>query len=224
MKTSITRQLVTKDLQIMKPYAIFYLLGGIGAILIAMFAPGDAAGISAMILFIAALFGAGVHCAWQTVVEERDKQTLPFMMSLPISVREYTSAKLIANLLLVGGIWVILSAASYLIYIGEIMPDGFIPFMTIVLVGIFLAYIMILATVLIFESLAPAIIAMVAANLLTQAFLWWISDLHAIRSTIGGTVPVWNNTVISVLVLQIGTVVGLVALTYFLQSRKTSFV
>ncbi len=224
MKTSITRQLVIKDLQIMKPYAIFYVLGGFLAILIALFVRGDAAGVTAMILFIAALFGAGVHSAWQTVVEERDKQTLAFMMSLPISVREYTSAKLIVNLLLVGGIWVTLSAASYLIFVGETMPHGVIPFMTIVLVGIFLAYIMILATVLIFESLAPAIIAMVAANLLTQAFLWWISDLYAIRSTIGGTVPVWNSTALTVLTLQVGTVIGLLVLTYYLQSRKTSFV
>lgn len=222
MSASIVKQLVIKDLQLMKLYAIFYWLGGILAIFIAVFG-GDAAGIAAMILFVAALFGAGVHSA-MLIVEERREQTLAFVMSLPITVREYTSAKLISNLLLVGGIWVTLSAASYVIFIGETMPNGTIPFMTIVLVAIFVAYIVVLVTTLIFESITPTIVAMVGANLLTQALLWWIVDLYGIRSTISGLVPVWNATVLTVLTIQVGTVVALLGLTYYLQSRKTAFV
>ena len=224
MRTSIVKQLVVKDLRIMKWYGVFYWLGGVLAILIAVFGGGDAAGTTAFILFVAALFGAGVHSAMQTVVEERREQTLAFVMSLPISVREYPSAKLIANLVLVGGIWVTLSAASYVIFIGDTLPLGTIPFMTIILVAIFLAYVMVLATTLIFETIAPAIISMVAANLVSQVVLWWLVDLHGIRSTIGGTVPVWNSTVLTVLAIQVGSVVGLVALTYYLQSRKTAFI
>lgn len=223
MSRSIVKQLVLKDLKIMRPYAIGYWLGGILAILIAIFG-GDSAGIVATILFVAALFGAGVHCAMQTVFEERRQQTLPFMMSLPITIREYTSGKLIANLLLVGGIWLSLSAASYVIFIGEAMPNGAIPFMTIVLVGIFVAYIVVLSTTLIFETTAPTMIAIVAANLLTQALLWWIADLHGIRSTIGGQAVVWNSTALTVLFAQAATIIGLVIVTYLLQARKTSFV
>ena len=96
--------------------------------------------------------------------------------------------------------------------------------MTVVLVAIFVAYIVVLATTLIFESVTPAIVAMVGANLLTQALLWWVAELYGIRSTIGGQVPVWNTTVLTVLALQIATVVGLLAATYYLQSRKTAFI
>lgn len=223
MSTSIVKQLVIKDLQLMKRYGIFYWVGGILAIVITVFG-GDAAGMVGIILFVGALFGAGVHCAWQTVVEERREQTLAFVMSLPITAREYTSAKLIANLVLVGGIWVTLSAASYVIFIGSAWPAGFIPFMTIVLVAIFVAYIVILATTLIFESITSATIAMVGANLVTQGMLWWVADLHGIRSTIGGQVPVWNSTALTVLTLQIVSAVGLLGVTYYLQSRKTSFI
>ena len=222
MKTSIVKQLVIKDLQLMKPYAIGYWLGGVLAVLIAIFS-GDVGGIVAMILFVAALFGAGVHSA-MLIVEERREQTLAFVMSLPITVREYTSAKLISNLLLIGAIWLTLSAASYVIFIGETMPNGTVPFMTIVLISIFVAYIVVLATTLIFETITPTIVAMVAANLVTQALLWWIVDLHGIRSTIGGQVPVWNATVLTVMLVQAATVIGLLAATYLLQARKTAFV
>jgi ABC-type transport system involved in multi-copper enzyme maturation permease subunit len=222
MKTSIVKQLVIKDLQLMKPYAIGYWLSGVLAVLIAIFS-GDVGGVVAMILFVAALFGAGVHSA-MLIVEERREQTLAFVMSLPITVREYTSAKLISNLLLIGAIWLTLSAASYVIFIGETMPNGTVPFMTIVLISIFVAYIVVLATTLIFETITPTIVAMVAANLVTQALLWWIVDLHGIRSTIGGQVPVWNGTVLTVMFVQGAVVIGLLVATYLLQARKTEFV
>jgi len=223
MKDSIIRELVMKDLSIMKVPSMCYWLGGIGAILLALFY-GDAAGTIAFILFISVTFGAGVHAAMQTVTEERREQNLPFIMSLPITISDYTKAKMIANLVLVGGIWVTLSAASYVIFIGDVMPSGTIPFMTIILVAVFLAYIIILTTTVVFEGLAPALIAVVGANLGSQALVWWISDFHGVRSTVNGTEAIWNGTYLTVLGLQFGAIATLVGLTFYAQSRKTEFI
>jgi hypothetical protein len=219
---SIVRELVIKDLRIMKIPSLCYWLGGIGAIALAM-GWGDTAGTIAFILFISTMFGAGVHAAMQTITEERREQNLPFIMSLPVTIGDYTRAKMLANLLLVGGIWLTLSAASYVIFIGDVMPNGTIPFMTIILVAVFLAYIMILATTMIFEGLAPAITAIVAANLGSQALVWWISSLHGVRSTVNGLEVVWNSTYLTVLGCQIGAIVGLIALVFYAQSKKTEF-
>lgn len=223
MNESIVRQLIVKDLRLMKIPAIAYWLSGLVAIVVVVVG-GDVAGMTAIILFVAALFGTGVHSAMLTVTEERREQTLPFIMSLPITIREYTSAKLIGNMLLVGGVWLTLSAASYVVFIGEALPLGAVPFITIVLIAILLAYVIILATALIWESMTPTIVAIVAANLCTQGLLWWIASLHGIRSTIGGNAIVWNTTSISVITLQIFSIVALLAITYQLQARKTSFI
>lgn len=220
---SVIRELILKDLRIMKIPSLCYWLAGIGSVLMAVFF-GDAAGTIAFILFVSALFGAGVHAAMQTITEERREQVLPFIMSLPLSIRDYTVAKMLANLMLVGGIWLTLSAASYVIFIGDVMPNGTIPFMTIILVAIFLAYVIILTTTMVFQSLAAAITAVVAANLGTQALLWWISDFHGIRSTINGSEAEWNGTSLTVLGLQLLAVALLVGFTFFAQSRKTEFV
>lgn len=219
---SVVRELVRKDLQIMKIPSLCYWLGGLGAIVMAI-AWGDTAGTIAFILFISAMFGAGVHAAMQTITEERREQNLPFIMSLPITIGDYTKAKMLANLLLVGGIWLTLSAASYVIFIGDVMPNGTIPFMTIILVAVFLAYIMILATTMIFQGLAPAITAIVAANLGSQAFIWWISSLHGVRSTVNSAEVIWNSTYLIVLGGQLAAIVGLIALVFYAQSRKTEF-
>lgn len=52
--SSIVRQLIWKDLQIMKIPSICYWLGGLGAVALALFY-GDAAGTIAFILFISAI-------------------------------------------------------------------------------------------------------------------------------------------------------------------------
>ena len=222
-RPSVIKALVMKDLQIMKVPSLCYWLGGILAVLMAIFY-GDAAGTIAFILFISVLFGAGVHSAMQTVTEERREQNLPFIMSLPITIRDYTTAKMIANLLLVGGIWISLSAASYVIFIGDVMPGGTIPFMTIILVQVLLAYIIILATTVIFEGLAPALIAVVGANLGSQALIWLVSDLHGVRSTVNGTEAIWNGTYLTILGLQWGSIGALIGTTFLAQSRKTEFI
>ena len=224
MSASIIPQLVRKDLHIMKIPVLCWWAGG-GAAVVATVVVGAGFFIFGMILFVTGMAGAGVHAVMQTVVEERREQTLPFIMSLPITVREYTTAKLIANLAIFASVWLTLSAASFVVFIGpEGMPSGAFPYVTIVMVGIFLAYTIILATSLITESIGGSITAIVGANIVTQLFLFWVADLHGIRSVIGGNVAVWNWTVVTVLSAQLTVIAALIGLTYLLQCRKTDFV
>ena len=225
MNQSIVRQLVKKDLQIMKIPALSWWAAGIAAIGIAVFG-GSAFDLAAFILFITGMAGAGVHAVMQTVVEERREHTLAFIMSLPVTVREYTSAKLIANLAIFGPIWLTLSGVGcFLSFAGDDgMPDGTLPFSTIVLVGIFLAYTTILTVSLVTESIGYSIGAIVGANIGTQIYLWAVVDLYGIRSVIGGPTPVWNGTVLTILAVQTLAIVMLIALTYVLQARKRDFV
>lgn len=224
MTRSIVPQLVRKDLQIMKSAVLAWWAGGIAAIAATVIA-GSRFFIFGMILFVSCMAGAGVHAVIMSVVEERREKTLAFIMSLPITVKEYTTAKLIANLAIFLTVWTTLSAASLVIFLGPGgMPDGALPFVVIVLVGILLAYTVILATSLISESIGWSIASMVVANLGTQLFLWWVASFDGIKSVVGGTVAVWNRTAISVLGGQIAVIVGLVALTYALQARKSDFV
>ena len=151
MSASIVPQLIRKDLHIMRIPILLWWLGGVAAVATTI---GAGFFLFGMILFVTCMAGSGVHAVMQTVVEERREQTLPFIMSLPITVREYTTAKLLANLLIFTSVWLTLSGASFAVFIGpEGLPDGAVPFVTIVLVGIFLAYTIVLATSLVTESI-----------------------------------------------------------------------
>ena len=224
MNRSIVRQLVMKDLEIMKIPVLCWWAGAVAAVVLVVLG-GEAVGLFGFILFITGMAGAGIHAVMQTVVEERREQTLAFVMSLPITVREYTSAKLIANLAMFGTVWLTLSVASFVIFVGEEgMPDGRIPFVTIVLVGVFLALSVILAVSLVTESIGFSIAAIVCANIFTQIYLWAVVDLYGIRSVMGGPTPVWNTTAVTILSLQITAIASMIALTYVLQARKKDFI
>lgn len=222
MSASIVPQLIRKDIQIMKAPALWWWLGGIAAVVTTM---TTGIFLLGMILFVTCMAGAGMHTAVMTVVEERREQTLPFIMSLPITVREYTSAKLVANLTIFSAVWLTLSGASLVVFIGpEGMPDGAFPFVIIVLVGIFLAYTLVLTVSLIAETVGAAIASTVGANILTQLFLWWVVSLEGISASVEGDVAVWNGTALTVLAGQLLTIVALIGVTYALQARKTDFI
>ena len=221
MSTSIVPQLVRKDLVLMKVPILLWWFGGVLAVVMTVALDLFLFG---MIVFVTCLAGAGMHPAVQTVVEERREKTLPFIMSLPITVREYTTAKLVANLVIFGVVWLTLSGASLIVFVGpEGLNAGALPFVVIVLVGIFLAYTIVLATSLVTESIGGAITAIVGANLVTQLFLWWVVDLEGMRTVVKGDVAVWNATAFAVLGGQLVAIVALLAVTYALQARKTDF-
>ncbi len=225
MSQSIVRQLVVKDLMIMRNFVMLYWLGGFLSVAFVVLASGEVASTIGSILFIAAMAGAGVHALFQTIVEEKIKMNLPFIMSLPVTVREYTSAKLIANLLIFGSVWLTLSAASFVVFVGDDgMPVGSMPFLSIVLVGILAAYTVMLTITVVTASQGYAIFATVLGNLGLQALLWYIADLYPVRSFIGGNEAVWNTTVVSILCIFIAAIVGMLVLAVVLQFRKKDFI
>ncbi len=220
MNPSMIRKLVVKDLTIMKPWILSYWAGGFCAIVLAIFG-GESFGTFAFILFITALGAAGVHTIIQTIVLERTEMNLPFIMSLPITSREYTLSKIIGNLAIFLGVWLTLSAASFIIFIGDALPRGVIPFFCILLLSILFAYTLMLTTSLVTEGMGWTIGATVVANIGTQMFLWSISELHGIRSVIGGNEPVWNSTSLGVIGAELLVIVAcLIGATFVQFGRK----
>ncbi len=224
MTNSIIWQLILKDWHLMRSYILLYWFGGFAAVGITVLA-GDVGDLIGMILFICALAGAGIHAIFETIINEKKEQNLPFVMSLPVTVREYTIAKIAFNLGIFLSVWLTLSAASYLIFVGDnALPAGTIPFITIILFAVLLAYALMLSVCLVWSTMTPSMIAIMVGNIGTQAYLWWLASLYPIRSVIGGNVAVWNTTTVSVLAIQAALVVVMLVATVLLQYRKKDFI
>ncbi len=223
MDSKMIRRLVLKDWYFQRKAMLVYLAAG--ALALALVAnSGEGSFFAGSILLITVLITVGIHLAMATVVEERKDQTLAFVMSLPVSAKEYTTAKILANLLIFLFPWLALLVGSFAVIASRTaLPDGLIPFTAIVLLEIFASSVLILSVALVSESQNWTIGAIVFGNLFFQGFLYFVSHLPDIAQTMNGPRIVWSPAAINLLVAELTAIALLVGLTFWLQSRKTDF-
>jgi ABC-2 type transport system permease protein len=159
------------------------------------------------------------------VIAERTEQTLAFVMSLPISVKEYTLAKILANLLIFGLAWLLLLLFSYtLIGYSEKLPDGLIPFTTIILGTTLIDICLILGVALVSESQGWTIATFVFCGLAIQVALYAISNFPEIENNIKTSQVVWNLEAIGLIFIEAVLCLVILAITFYFQSKKKDFI
>jgi ABC-2 type transport system permease protein len=224
MNTRIIRQLMRKDLSMISTPVLCYFIAGLVAV--AMFAmENKAAFYGGMVLMISALVTLSVHPPVNSLCHERKEGTLVFVMSLPISPRDYLWSKLMFNLLtFFVPTTVLLLATCALFAWQDAIPDGMIPFVVILFGAIATNAVVILAMAVVTESLEKTIVTMAVCNLAFHAVFYAAANLQAMQAHIGGPVAVWNATVFAFLAAFAAIIAATFAVTLWLQSRKTDFI
>jgi hypothetical protein len=177
-----------------------------------------------LVLLISSIVIVGALLIFRTVIYERKNKTLVFTLSLPMSYMNYTVAKLAANLSAFVLVWMLLVAGVIgTILFREHLPNGLIPYFSIVLLELLIGYIAVLATALISESEAWTITVMSITNVGVSLFMFWAGSISGIKEHIEGPVAVWNSSAVTMLggELIIGCLI--IGATLYIQSRKTDF-
>jgi ABC-type Na+ efflux pump permease subunit len=223
MSDSMVMRLVLKDWHFQRWAIAGYLAAG-G---LAVFFTGigtEASFYAGTVLLVTVLITLGIHLALATVVTERTEQTLPFIMSLPISPREYTTAKILANVLIFMIPWLtLLIGTIVVINARSAVPDGLVPFTTVILTEIFTAYLLVLAVAIVSESMAWTVVAMVITNLFFQGFIYTVARIPQIARDIKTDHAQWGGPVLTLLGTEVALMVALIAITFVLQNRKKDF-
>jgi len=224
MSFQMVKRLILKDWYFQRWTIVAYLAAGALALFF-LGTGGEAFFFAGSVLLLTVLIALGIHIAMVTIVQERTDQTLPFVMSLPVSPREYTTAKVLANLLIFLVPWLALSLGTFAVIAGRAgVPDGLIPFATLLLVEIFAGYCLLLAVALVSESQGWAIGAIVFGNLFFQGFMYHVSHVPSIAAAMKGDGIRWSQTAVTLLLAEFAVIVLLLGLTFFFQGRKTDFV
>ena len=224
MNYAMVRRLVGKDWYFNRAAIAAYL--AVGIVSLSMLAlGGKTAFFAGSVLLITALIAVGIHLVMMTVVYERTNQTLAFVMTLPIDAREYTTAKVVANLAIFGLAWTTLFVGTVAVIAGRgAIPDGLIPYAATILGEIFAAYCLILAVAIVSESTTWTIGAIVLGNLTVQAVMYSVGNVSAVAADLKTDVVVWRGPILAVLGVELAVAVLAIASTFYLQSRKTDFV
>jgi hypothetical protein len=223
MNTAMIHHLVAKDLHFQrKPIAV---AGVVGLAALAMLLSSSAGMFYVgVVLLVTVVVSIGIYLAFLTVIHERTEGTLPFIMSLPIGVREYTLAKLAANLVLFLIPWTALATGATLVILSrESVPDGLLPYAIVLLLHMLTGYLLTLGTALATQSTGWTIAVGGGANLVLQGFMYWVSHLPDVAATIDGPTAVWTISIRWLIGVELLAAAVILGVTWIWQSRRTDF-
>ncbi|MGA7296466.1 MAG: hypothetical protein WBW92_03005 [Rhodanobacteraceae bacterium] len=229
MTTSIIPQLVRKDFMISRRMiGVFCLLSLAGVAAISLLfgrVPGWALVNIAFLLLISPAATCGMVLLMTTVVFEKEKSTQAFIMSLPVTPKQFTIAKVLINIGVFGAFWVAISGIAYYFAFGRgFFPSGTIPFVFMVLLGVFVSYIGILSVALWRQSMGLTVLAIALFEMGTSGYLWVIAYLDPVSSYMHGEVMVWNTTAVGIVLAQALVAVVMISAALLFQGRKRDFV
>ena len=224
MMRSVAGHLILKDWRLNRLQIFLSIAGGALALTLVLWG-GEAPIVVGSVWFFIALIMAGTMLPMVGIVNERKKQNLAFLMSLPISPLEYTTAKLLSTVGMFLVPWLTLViGALLLIETRGILPHGAIPMALILAALPFLGLCIITAAALVGESEGWSIAANVVCNSSYGLVWYFLSRVPALMDNAKGPKPVWNSTALTILGSEFGFIVLILGLTFYLQSRKRDFV
>jgi ABC-type transport system involved in multi-copper enzyme maturation permease subunit len=222
MNYGMIKQLVLKDWYLQRLPIALSILGGAASL--AVVAQGGQAGFTlGVILLVTVIVTIGAMLGMNLTVLERKEQTLAFVMSLPLSYREYTAAKLLGVLLIFLVPWITIMVGSLVLL--EFAPSirGLIPFLLIMGVEILANTCMIAAVGVISESQGWTITTLMIGNLALNGIGYAVAHIPSIGDGMFSPVLHWNGTASALLAVELAVIFLILSGTFLLQSRKTDF-
>ncbi len=224
MNGNVVRQLILKDWQLHRPQILLTMATcvlSLAALLLKQQTPL----VLGSVCFFIALIILGALLAASNVLNERKKQTLAFVMSLPVSAAQYATAKLLSSLGMFVWAWLTMGIAAMWLILGmHLLPNGAIPMAFILLLFPLVGFCLVLGMTLAGETEGWNMTANIIANP-SYGITWYlITQSPSLMHNIDGKVAEWNSSVLAFLACEIALIGLTLGVTYYLQSKKQDFV
>jgi hypothetical protein len=221
MNTALIGRLIVKDWHLTRPSLAATVVGG--ALSLWLITRGGLLSVMGLSAAFVVLVLVSVLVPIQTIVNERKKQNLAFVMSLPISPADYAWSKLLANFSMFGVLWTAVTAAT-LLMLNAGGRAGWIPVATISALAPMVAFFLLIAVAMVVESEFWALVTQGACNV-SYSFIFMLLLQNAqLRGEAASGTAVWSPLVLAIIASEIAAMVLSLGLAFYLQSRKTHFV
>src|SRR5689334_15115252 len=117
MSHSLVRHLIVKDFQMNRTPIVVTIVAGVIGLVVVQFK--GLAGLLGIIGFFTALIVLGSMIPHFSILNERKGHNLAFIMSLPVSIVEYTTAKVLASLGMFMTPWLVLVGTGLFLILGR---------------------------------------------------------------------------------------------------------
>lgn len=226
MNTSLNwpliRLLIVKDWQLFEKQLAAYVLGGVVALgLLGLLKPWSF--YIGSLLLLVLMVAVACFSISNSLINERKERTLAFVMSLPVSPREFLLAKLLGNLATFTVPYTVLTLGAVAMILFTPLPDGLFVYWLLVAGHILFAYSLSLAVALSLESEGWNTFVMITSQVLINPFIMGLGQIPAIADTVRGNAIVWSVPAVAILLAQVLGSVALLAFAGWRQARKPAF-
>ena len=223
MNVSIVKSLILKDWYLQRWQIGISLLGAAAALAIVIVG-GKVGFFLGLISLVSILIGFGANLAVATIVNERKEQTLPFLMSLPITSQEYTTSKILGNLLIFLLPWSLISLGSVaLLLIPPASHSGLVPYTAIMSVEMLMSTCLVATIALTTESQRWTVGAIMVCNVGLNAIGYFVAHIGSIAQGMDGASLQWSSAATGLLLGEMAVIALLLGSSFLIQARKRDF-
>ena len=222
MTGSIVGRLVMKDLYLVRWMVVGALVSGAAAV--ALMPISRVATYVGGVSLVCVLIVLNIFLVMTTVAQEKKDKVLLFILSLPLSARQYLVAKMTANLIAFFVPWLVLSLLTIAVIDRTPLPNGVLPFWVTLLVYLLAYNCVLLAVALATDSTGWHATAITAGNISVNFFIPFMLSRPAIAAHAEGATAVWAPDIFVVLLVEIVIAVLALAAAVVYRARDPDLV
>ena len=173
------------------------------------------------VFYLSMVIAFGVILVMYGIAQERKDKALLFVLSLPISPKQYLQAKMLAILTIFFVPWAALTAGAVVMILVTRVPDGLLPFFILVSTFMLMNFCVILCVALLTLHELMMTSTVILTNMSVSLFFMFLGGIPQIQVHTADNVVIWGSPFFLVLACEI--VVMLIALTlplYFGRARR----
>jgi hypothetical protein len=224
MNTNAIRILFLKDLFLSRWPLFGYLVGGLLSVMVACL-PGELAGFIGFILMVTVTIAAGIHLIGVLLLAESVDMTRNFVMSLPVSLLDYSIAKISVVLVAFLIPWLgMLASLTVLIVVTPEAKPGFVAFLALVFLFMLVGFCLQLVTAVVTESVGWTIVVVVLGNVLLNLFLKTLHENPVISELNKSEVLSWPPIVLQIMAIEVVVILVAVGFAFLFQIRRRDLV
>ncbi len=224
MNLQVIRLLFLKDLFLSRKFLFGYLVGGLVAAGITCI-PNQAASYVGFILMITVAIAAGIHFIGNLMLGESTDQTRMFVMSLPISLLDYSLGKISVVITTYLMPWTVMFAGSTICaFIFPWANRGSVVVLTAIFLFLLSSFMVQLVTAIVSESVGWTIGIMVACNVMLNLFLMKLFEVPEVAEIVESDVVIWPTAVIQILIIEAIVIAASLAIAIAFQTRKRDLI
>lgn len=218
----MVRKLIVKDWQVYQKQLAGYVAGmllGLG--LIGMGTPLMAS--AGALLLLVLLVVVGSYAIQFSIMTERKQQTVPFIMSLPVTPMDFYWGKLLANLVIYLVPFLLVTGGLFALILTTPTPDGAVTLVLVIATFMLLNFCVSLCVAIAVDSEGWNVFTMLALMTLIGPFIYWVVQLDGIVQYLKTDQIVWSGTVLGLLCAELTLILVAIFVTSWVHARRSSF-